>query len=87
MPLVTVPTESAIRVMRPQGSTVTFINQSAINVYMDYEPGRLNSSQPGIEPLNGTKLAANGGEKEFKNFPCTGIWLRAAVYTSIEVQG
>jgi hypothetical protein len=87
LPLVTVPTESAIRVSRPEGSTVTFINQSAVNVYMDYEAGRLNSSTPLVEPMNGTKLAANGGEKEFKNFPRGGVWLRAAAYTSIEVQG
>jgi hypothetical protein len=86
MPLVTVPTESAIRVCRTPGSDVVFVNQSTIDVYFDMEPGRLNSTPVGSTP-SGTKLAANGGEKQFQNFPSGGVWFRAAAYTSIEVQG
>jgi hypothetical protein len=51
------------------------------------EPARLNSSFPGVAPLAGTKLAANGGEKQFFNFPKGGVWFRATTATSIEVQG
>lgn len=87
MPLVSVPIESAIRVLREPGSDVTFINQSSIDVYFDMEPARLNSSFPGVAPLAGTKLAANGGEKQFINFPKGGVWFRATTATSIEVQG
>lgn len=84
MPIAFIPSDVAIRIRRPQGASVTLINQSAIDVYFDAEPGRLNASAPGTTP-NGTKLAANGGEKEFENFPGS-MWFRAIANTSIEVQ-
>lgn len=84
MPLLSISSDTAVRVRRNNGSSVTFINQSAVDVYFDVEPARLNSSAPGAIP-SGTKLAANGGEKEFENFPGS-MWFRATANTTIEVQ-
>lgn len=84
MPPLLVSSDVAVRIRRNAGSSVTFINQSNVDVYFDIEPMRLNSTAPGVTP-NGTKLAANGGEKEVDNFPGS-MWFRAVSSTSIEVQ-
>jgi hypothetical protein len=89
MATITIPSESAISVRRPKGSRVKFVNQSSVDVYMDSDPGLLNSVVPVTIPnsasLNGTRLAANGGETQFDNYPGV-MWFRALSYTSIQVQ-
>jgi hypothetical protein len=85
MPFVLVPSDIAERIIRPEGSDVTVINQSTIDVYMDAEAGRLNASAPGSTP-NGTRIAANGGEHRIRHWPCKGMWVRAAATTTIEVE-
>jgi hypothetical protein len=85
MSFVCVPSDIAMRIVRPEGCEVTFLNNSEIDVYYDREPGRLNASVPGTVP-NGTKLSANGGEHTFRNYPCGGIFVRAITITTIEVE-
>lgn len=84
MPVVMVSSDVAIKVWRPKGASVTLINQSTVDVYFDREPGRLNASAPGSTP-SGTKLAANGGEKEFRDWPGS-MYFRSISNTTIEVQ-
>jgi hypothetical protein len=79
-----IPTDYAVPVRRAPGATVTFINQSAVDVYFDRDPNRLNSVKTGDTP-DGTKLAANGGQLQWAQFPGT-LWFRAAAATTIEVQ-
>lgn len=86
MPILIVPTESAVPVRRPRGQQLVIVNQSTVNVYFDEEPQRLNASTPLVEPMEGTKLAANGGEYTWTLFPGV-MWFRAPTYTQIEVQG
>jgi hypothetical protein len=86
MAQVAVPIESAIKVVRESGSKVTLLNQSVIDVYFDTDPQRLNASQPGVAPLLGSKLVANGGEYTVNNWPLRGFWFRSAIATTIEVQ-
>jgi hypothetical protein len=84
MPFLIVSSDIAVKVWRPKGSNVTLINQSGVDVFFDREPSRLNATAPGTVP-NGSKLAANGGEKEFDNWPGA-MWFRAISNTTIEVQ-
>lgn len=87
MALLLVDNITAVHLTRRRdiGCAVTILNQSSVDVYYDTEPGRLNASVSGVIP-SGTLLAANGGEKEFTNFPRNGLWFRAASKTTIEVQ-
>jgi hypothetical protein len=64
---------------------VLFVNQNAVDVYLDEEPSLLNSTMTGAVPAGGnaTKLAATGGQVPFSTF--TGeIWARAVSKTSIQ---
>lgn len=79
-----VPNDYAVPVRRTPGATVTFINQSAVDVYFDRDPNRLNACLPAAVP-DGTKLVAAGGQLQWANFPGT-LWFRAAAQTTIEVQ-
>lgn len=73
----------AVALRRKAGITVTFVNQSATDVYINREPDRLNRSLKGAVP-DGTKLVNGGGQLQWPNFPGT-LWFRAATKTSIEV--
>ena len=79
-----IPIDSAVAVRRRPGSTVTFVNQSAQDVYFDRDPNRLNKTLAGAVP-DGTLLAKNGGQLQWPGFPGV-VWFRSAVATSIEVQ-
>lgn len=74
----------ATRISRPKGSTVTILNQSATDVYIDNDYNRLNQSATGDVP-QGTKIAANTGFLQIPNFSGE-IWVRAQTKTAIEVQ-
>jgi hypothetical protein len=79
-----VPNDYAVPVRRTPGATVTFINQSATDVYCDRDPNRLNAAPTGTAP-DGTKIVAAGGQLQWAQFPGT-LWFRAAAATTIEVQ-
>lgn len=79
-----VPSDTAIPVRREVGKTVTFINQSATDVYLDSDYQRLNASVEGVAP-DGTKLVAAGGQIQITNYPGV-YYMRAATRTVIEVQ-
>lgn len=79
-----VPSDIAAPVRRTKGSTVTFVNQSATDVYVDSDYQRLNATVQGAAP-DGTKLAANGGQLQVTDYPGL-LWVRAATQTTIEVQ-
>jgi hypothetical protein len=84
MAKIEVSSGNAVVVRRAPGSTVTFINQSAVDVYFDADPNRLNKSVDGSIP-DGSLLPANGGNIQFSNFPGA-YWFRAAAATTIEAQ-
>jgi len=79
-----VPNDNVAVVRRSPGTTVTFINQSAVDVYFDEDPNRLNNCLSGAVP-NGTKLVNGGGQLQWANFKGT-LYFRAATPTTIEVQ-
>lgn len=81
--LVLVPTDRANLIRRQQGSTVTLVNQSATDVYVDSDPARLNATVAGGTP-SGIKLAANGGQVQITDFPGF-IYVRAAAETTVDV--
>lgn len=81
---IIVPADIAAPIRRAKGSTVTFVNQSATDVYFDSDYQRLNASVAGSTP-DGTKLAANGGQIQATDYPGL-LWFRAATQTTIEVQ-
>lgn len=81
--LVIVSTDRANLIRRPAGSTVTFVNQSAVDVYVDSDPARLNASVAGGTP-SGIKIAATGGQVQISDFPGF-IYARAATATTIDV--
>lgn len=86
MPQEVVTADIARAIRRTPGSTVTFINQGATDVYFDSNPGRLNASAPGSVP-SGTKIANTGGQIQFASYPDNGVvWVRAATQTTLEVQ-
>ena len=74
---------SAVAYRTKAGVTITLVNQSATDVYLDRVPDRLNTSAIGAVPA-GIKLANGGGQLQWPNFPGT-LWFRAAAKTSIEV--
>jgi hypothetical protein len=74
---------SAVAYRTKAGVTITLVNQSATDVYLDRVPDRLNRSAIGAVP-SGIKLANGGGQLQWPNFPGT-LWFRAATKTSIEV--
>lgn len=84
MPLKIVDNGPAVQIVRQKGITVTLINQGAVDVYVDDEPMRLNSSST-LTIANGTKIAANGGELQISYFKGR-IWARANSATTLEVQ-
>lgn len=79
-----VPAENAKPIRRQRGSQVTLVNQSAVDVYFDFNPNRLNATPVGVAP-SGTKLLATTGSIQIDSFPGV-IWVRAATPTQIEVQ-
>lgn len=86
MPLQIVSTDRAVAIRRAPNTTVTLINNSATDVYIDTDPSRLNASLPGAVP-SGTKLAAAGGQIQIAAFFTSGvIYARAAAQVTIEVQ-
>lgn len=70
-------------VRRRVGSTITFVNQSATDVYFDRQEERLNKTKAGSVP-DGTLLAKTGGQIQYADFPGV-LWFRAATDTTIEV--
>ena len=84
MPQFQVDSLSAVPLRRRFGVQVTLVNQSAVDVYMDKEPNRLNTTQPGTPP-SCTKIAANGGQVQFQPYERE-MWFRAAFPTTLEVQ-
>jgi hypothetical protein len=79
-----IPADRAIPVRRAVGSTVTFVNQKTVDVYLDSDYNRLNAALPGTAP-DGTKLAASGGQVQITNYPGV-FFLRSATDTEVEVQ-
>jgi hypothetical protein len=74
---------NAVALRRQPGITVTLVNQSAVDVYFDRVPDTLNKTVTGAVP-DGLKLAANGGQLQWPNFPGT-LWFRAASKTEVKV--
>ena len=83
MAKISVPALKAVAVRREAGITITFVNQSATDVYFDRQEERLDRTLAGSVP-DGTLLAKNGGQLQWPNFPGV-LWFRAASDTSIEV--
>lgn len=84
MAKVLIPIENAVAIRRPKGSQVTLVNQTAVDVYIDFNRQRLEASAVGAVP-DGTKIAANTGQVQVDSFPGV-IYARSAVATSLEVQ-
>lgn len=78
-----VPASKAVAVRRQPGITITFVNQSATDVYFDRQEERLDRTLAGAVP-DGTLLAKSGGQLQWPNFPGV-LWFRAQTDTSIEV--
>lgn len=86
-----VPIENAVPLRRQKGIQVTIVNQSAVDVYFDFDPQRINGPFIGGVP-DGTRIAAfaagppaTEGQVQLDNFPGV-VWLRAAAATQVEVQ-
>lgn len=86
-----VPVENAAPLRRMRGTQVTLVNQSAVDVYFDFDAQRINGPFIGGVP-DGTRIAAAAvgpppteGQVQIDNFPGV-VWLRAAAATQIEVQ-
>jgi len=84
VPQQIIPADQACAIRRRKGITITFVNQSTIDVYVDDEPARLNQSAVGAVP-SGTKIINGGGELQVSQFKGI-IWARAATQTTLEVQ-
>jgi len=78
-----VPTGYPVPIRRPRGSTVTILNQSATDVYIDTDPNRLAATVAGAVP-SGTKIDATTGVIQLIDFPGE-YWIRAAAETTVEV--
>lgn len=67
----------------------TFVNQSAVDIYVDSRATQLMTVAEGATPTVGLKIAANGGEWQ-PNSVGPGawreVWARAASDVFIEVQ-
>jgi hypothetical protein len=83
MATLNIDDQNAVALRRKAGITITLVNQSATDVYLDRAPDRLNASVTGAVPA-GIKLAKTGGQLQWPNFPGV-LWFRAATKTSIEV--
>ncbi len=83
MATLNVDDTNAVALRRKAGITITLVNQSATDVYLDRAPDRLNASVKGAVPA-GIKLAKTGGQLQWPNFPGV-LWFRAATKTSIDV--
>jgi hypothetical protein len=84
MPLEPVTADIPRAIRRPPGTTVTFVNQSATDVYMDADWGRLAQGLQGSVPT-GTKIVNGGGQVQWSSYPGV-IYVRAASATTLEVQ-
>jgi hypothetical protein len=85
--LFVVPTDRARALpIKRGGVTITINNYSAVDVYYDSDPSRLNASVAGAVP-NGSKIAANTGTLQIVS-PADNslIWFRAATQTTIDIQ-
>lgn len=67
----------------PQGRTITFINQAAVDVYLSENRGQLSRSLTGAVP-EGTKLANTSGSFQWGGFPGL-VWARGLSDTEVEV--
>lgn len=83
MAQLAVAIENAIRLRLPKGSQVTVVNDSAVDVYYDFNREPLDAAVPGTAPTNGIKLAATTGSVQFFPFPGE-IWFRSATPTLIK---
>jgi hypothetical protein len=81
---VIIPTNIALPIRRPRGSTVTFVNQSGTDVFIDSDYSRLNATVAGVPP-DGTRLVNAGGQVQITNYPGV-MYARAAAITELEVQ-
>ena len=84
MPAHQVGSIRATAIRRQKGITLTLVNQGGTDVYIDYNPNRLNATDVGVTP-RGTKIAASGGQLQITAFGGT-IWTRATADVEIEVQ-
>lgn len=78
-----VKADTPVAIRRKPGSTVTFNNYSAVDVYVSNDRSQLAASLPGVAP-SGTKLAATTGSLQVVNFPGV-VWARSATDTTIEI--
>jgi hypothetical protein len=84
MPQQIISADHAVAIRRKPGSNTLFVNQSAVDVYIDDEGKRLNATVQGVVP-SGTKVAANGGQVNWSSYSGV-IYARAVTATTIEVQ-
>lgn len=87
MALELVPVENAKPIRRPRNSQVTLINQSATDVFFDFNAARLNSAAVGAVGVNnGTKLVNTNGSIQIDMHERDVIFVRANTATQIDVQ-
>lgn len=84
MPDLVVPAAYAVPLRRKAGTEVTLANQSAVDVYFDRNPMRLNKTAVGVAP-EGTRIPNTTGFIQLTEFPGL-LWFRAAADTVLEVQ-
>lgn len=78
-----VDSQTAVSLRRQPGSVVNIQNNSASDVYADYNKDILNAAAVGTAP-DSWKIAANGGVLSI--YPFTGlIWLRCAGPNPVKV--
>ena len=86
MPTIIIPADIAFPIRRPPGSTITLVNQSTVDIYIDEDTARLNATVAGVAP-NGTRIAAAGGQIIWPGWPASGVlYARSATVTQLEVQ-
>lgn len=82
-----VPIENAKPIRRPRNSQVTLINQSASDVWFDFNPNRLNAAPVGaVGNNNGTKLVNTNGSIQIDMHSRDVIYVRSNTATQIDVQ-
>lgn len=84
MPAEPVTSDIPRAIRRQPGATVTFVNQTATDVYFDNDWGRIAQGLQGSVPT-GTKIAANGGQVQWSAYPGV-MYVRSATPTTLEVQ-
>jgi hypothetical protein len=86
MSLFVVPTDRARAYPIVKGGvTILLNNQSAVDVYYDSNPNRLNATVAGDVP-DGSKLAAHSSLPIASTQDNSAIWFRAATETQIDIQ-